>query len=284
MADRNQLEAAILNLVINARDAITGSGDIGVVFTNRTLTEAEALCYGPEAIAPGDYVGIAVTDTGAGMPDNVARQALEPFFTTKAAGAGTGLGLSQTYGFATQSGGTIRITSVQGQGTTVEILLPRAASPVPQQALPQPAAGYQSQGGVIVLAEDDALLRHTVSEVLRSQGYIVETACDGVSALALLNTLPAVDLLLTDVMMPGGMNGVELALSAREVAPELTIMFATGFSDQRLLELWPEALDVINKPFAVDLLISRIESAMTKPKTAAARADYAARVPPDPVG
>ena len=258
MADRNQVEAAVLNLVINARDAIKDQGAIRIGFANREIGAEEAASLRPDPITPGDYVGIVVTDNGAGMSEDVLDRALEPFFTTKAAGAGTGLGLSQTYGFASQSGGTLRIESTPGIGTSVEILLPRASTGAMAAPVPPSIAAPSGDGQIVVLAEDDALLRQTVGDVLRGQGYIVETACDGPAALVLLNTLPHVDLLLTDVMMPGGMNGVDLAKAARLGAPGLRIMFATGFSDQKILAQWPEELDVVNKPFTLDVLIKRV--------------------------
>jgi PAS domain S-box-containing protein len=267
MADRNQLEAAVLNLVINARDAIHGDGEIAITFANRTITAAQAATIGPEPVQQGDYVGITVTDTGAGMPPEVQARALEPFFTTKPSGAGTGLGLSQTYGFATQSGGTIRIRSAPGLGTAVEILLPRATVDAVPHVAASPLVPAEGKGEIILVAEDDALLRHTVSEVLRGQGYTVETAGNGQAALALLRSLNHVDLLLTDIMMPG-MNGVELATAARALMPRLRIMFATGFSDQRVLAQWPETLDVVNKPFALDHLIGRVNACLRTPHAA----------------
>jgi PAS domain S-box-containing protein len=265
MADRNQLEAAVLNLVINARDAIQGDGAIHIGFHNRSLGAAEAASLSPDPIAVGDYVAITVSDTGTGMTEDVMARALEPFFTTKPSGSGTGLGLSQTYGFATQSGGTIKLHSALGTGTTVEILLPRALGDAAPEPAPRTGEILPVRGGTIIVAEDDALLRHTVSEVLRAQGYVVEVAADGPAALALLRARPDTELLLTDVMMPGGMNGVDLAKAARRASPKLKIIFATGYSDQRVLAEWPEALDVVNKPFALDVLIGRISARLAEP-------------------
>jgi PAS domain S-box-containing protein len=258
LADRNQVEAAVLNLVINARDAITGEGEIRIGFVNRQIGAEEAAGLRPDPIAPGDYVAITVSDTGAGMSEDVLDRAMEPFFTTKAAGTGTGLGLSQTCGFATQSGGTLRIRSAPGEGTQVDLLLPRALSEAVMPETPPVAPAPTDRHETIVLAEDDALLRQTVGDVLRAQGYRVETAQDGPAALALLRDLPHIDLLLTDVMMPGGMNGVELARAARLELPGLRVMFATGFSDQKILAQWPHTLDVINKPFSLNTLIRRV--------------------------
>ena len=259
LADRSQLEAAVLNLVINARDAIAGEGSIEIGFANRALTPAEGAALRPDPVAAGDYVGIMVRDTGSGMTPDVLARAFEPFFTTKTAGSGTGLGLSQSYGFAVQSGGTLRIDTAPGCGTTVEILLPRDVGPAPLLTPVRTVAHAAAVGGAtIVVAEDDALLRHTISTILRDHGYTVAAAADGPAALALLHKLPAADLLLTDVMMPGGMNGVQLAALARADNPDLLIMFATGFSEQHTLSQWPEKLDVMNKPFSLDDLLGRI--------------------------
>jgi PAS domain S-box-containing protein len=265
-ADRNQLESALLNLVINARDAISGDGEIRLFFTNRGVSPADPLAAGPDGIAAGDYVGITVSDTGRGMAPEVLARALEPFFTTKPVGSGTGLGLSQTYGFATQSGGTITLRSTPGQGTQATIWLPRsheAAHPALTTSAPLARHG---EGRVILLAEDDAPLCKVVKELLLAQGYTVKDAADGPSALALLHGLPQVDLLLTDVRMPGGMTGVDLACAARAARRDLPIMFTTGFSEQSILARWPERLDVVNKPFELDVLLARIEAALKLPR------------------
>jgi PAS domain S-box-containing protein len=264
-ADHNQLESAILNLVINARDAISGDGEIAIFFTNRSVAADDKLAAGPEGIEPGDYVGITVSDTGSGMAPEVLARAFEPFFTTKPLGTGTGLGLSQTYGFATQSGGTITLRSTPGQGTQVTIWLPRSRLAAPQAASRPAITAQQGEGRVILLAEDDVLLCQTVTELLRAQGYTVEAAPDGPSALALLHALARVDLLLTDVLMPGGMTGVDLACAARAARRDLPIMFTTGFSEQGILARWPEVLDVVNKPFELDVLLGRIETALKLP-------------------
>ena len=282
LADRAQLEVAVLNLVINARDAIaasgpggaaSASGDITITFANHAIGADQAQAMHPDPIVPGDYVGVTISDTGTGMPAEVLSRALEPFFTTKPAGAGTGLGLSQTYGFAIQSGGTLRMRSTVGAGTQMEILLPRAASSAAPVIEPPLRQAPSARGEVIVVAEDDALLRHTVGEALRMQGYVVETAANGHAALGLLRTLPRVDLLLTDIMMPGGMNGIELARAARGLSAGLRIMFASGFSDKDMLAQWPETLDVVNKPFSLDELCGRVGARLREGGTVTAAAD-----------
>jgi PAS domain S-box-containing protein len=262
MADRNQLEAVLLNLVINARDAIAGDGEVTIATANRALSQTDLDSLG-EGLAAGDYVAISVKDTGAGMDDEVLARAMEPFFTTKPPGAGTGLGLSQSYGFATQSGGTLTIESAPGTGTCVTILLPRAMPAAPaawaDAARPEPIRG---EGECILVVEDDPLVRRTVTEALTEHGYRViahETAAEGLDALA---SVPDVALLFTDVRMPGSMNGVDLALAARRQRPDLRVLFATGFSDRGTLEQWPDRLDLLAKPYALDELCARVAAGL----------------------
>jgi PAS domain S-box-containing protein len=266
LADRNQLEVALINLVLNARDAIESSGTIAVSFANRTLQAGDIETTGPEPLAPGDYVSIAVADTGKGMTPQVLARAFEPFFTTKPAGAGTGLGLSQTFGFVTQSGGTVLMSSKPGAGTKVEILLPRSGSPALRSGPPQTRAdpALAGQGETILFVEDDALLRETVAEALEHQGYTVISTANGAAALLALEQGGKIDLLFTDVMMPGDLNGVGLARAARAQRPDLKIMFASGYSDRQVLAAWPETLDLIPKPYSLDTLAARIAACLAK--------------------
>jgi len=266
LADRNQLEVALINLVLNARDAIESSGTIAVSFANRTLQAGDIETTGPEPLAPGDYVSIAVADTGQGMTPQVLARAFEPFFTTKPAGAGTGLGLSQTFGFVTQSGGTVLMSSKPGAGTKVEILLPRSGSPALRSGPPQTRAdpALAGQGETILFVEDDALLRETVAEALEHQGYTVISTANGAAALHALEQGGKIDLLFTDVMMPGDLNGVGLARAARAQRPDLKIMFASGYSDRQVLAAWPETLDLIPKPYSLDTLAARIAACLAK--------------------
>jgi PAS domain S-box-containing protein len=260
MADRGQLEIAVINLVLNARDAIEGDGSITVTLANRSLGDDDIGKMTPEPVAAGDYVSITVTDTGRGMTRDVLERAFEPFFTTKAAGAGTGLGLSQTYGFASQSGGTVTIGSTPGIGTSVEILLPRAslaAAPPPPASPRLPAVGA-GRGETILFVEDHTLLRETITEALQHQGYTVITAADAAGALNVLHEGARVDLLFTDIVMPGEMNGVQLAMAARAQRAELKIMFASGYSDRSVLEPWTEKLDLVAKPYTLEQLAERI--------------------------
>jgi PAS domain S-box-containing protein len=272
LADRNQLEVALLNLVINARDAIadtsTAPGRIALRFANYNFCQADVEALGQEQMPPGDYVGIAVLDSGHGMTAEVAARAFEPFFTTKPTGAGTGLGLSQTYGFATQSGGTVRIDSTQGVGTTVELLLPRARAAAHGKNVPEAASRTNGRGETVLLVEDDTLLRNTVAEGLRQRGYKVIEAQDGSAALATLNRGATVDFLFTDIMMPGDLNGVAVARAARTLRANLKIMFATGYSDREVLAEWPEALDLVQKPYSLDTLVTRISTRLHEAEVA----------------
>jgi PAS domain S-box-containing protein len=259
LADRGQLEISLFNLVINARDAIDGDGKITVTMSNRSLTPQDIENMTPEPVAAGDYVSITVTDTGRGMSREVLDRAFEPFFTTKPLGAGTGLGLSQTYGFASQSGGIVTIGSTPGVGTSVEILLPRASlEAIPAAPPAKPAASRAGQGESILFVEDDALLRETIAEALQQQGYTVIKASDARAALEVLRTGPGVDLLFTDIVMPGELNGVGLAQAARGLLPELKIMFASGYSDRTALDSWTETLDLVAKPYSLETLAARI--------------------------
>jgi len=272
MADRNQLEVALLNLVINARDAVQGArlgaGSIMLRCANYTFGQADIDALGQDQMRPGDYAGIAVIDSGQGMTPDVLSRAFEPFFTTKPVGAGTGLGLSQTYGFVTQSGGAIRIDSTPGLGTTVELLLPRAPALQPLR-LPAPETPRtEGRGETVLLVEDDPLLRSTVAEGLRGRGYKVIEAPDGRTALAALNRGTSVDFLFTDVMMPGGLNGVAVARAARGLRADLKIMFATGYSDRQVLAEWPEQLDLVQKPYSLETLASRIATRLQQAATA----------------
>lgn len=228
MIDAHQLENAVLNLCVNARDAMSGGGRLTIETANVRLGPDYA---GEQAeLAPGDYVLVAVSDTGGGMSAEVAAKAFDPFFTTKEAGKGTGLGLSMVYGFIKQSGGHVKIYSEVGAGTTVKLYLPRATSepsvPVPGLDEAQPATGSET----ILVVEDDGLVRHHVTDLLAGLGYRVLTADSGETALEVLRGGEEVDLMFTDVVMPGGMNGRELAERARALRPDLPILFTSGYA------------------------------------------------------
>ncbi len=257
LADRNQVEAALLNLVINARDAISADGRVTIEIGNRRCDQESS---GPDVLLPGDYGVLAVIDDGDGMTADVRARAFEPFFTTKPPGTGTGLGLSQIYGFVTQSGGCVRIETAPGCGTRIEMLLPRsqAAAPPASPAPGMPAfAAVRGEGQCILLVEDDDLLRATMADALRERGFAVAEAADAEQALHVLNT-EDVALMFTDVMMPGAMSGVDLALVARERRHDLPVLFATGFADAAILDAWTDQADVMPKPYTQDLLAARI--------------------------
>jgi signal transduction histidine kinase/ActR/RegA family two-component response regulator len=260
LADRNQLEAALLNLVINARDAVRGGGNVRIEICNISVGgAAEGI---EDGLPPGDYVAVCVCDDGVGMTEEVRARAFEPFFTTKGPGAGTGLGLSQTYGFVTQSGGTIRIDSATGRGTRIEMLLPRAEGP--DAAADAANNAGQARGGKgehILLVEDDALVRQTMAEALRGRGYMVTEASDAAEAIHLLDGAAPpspFSLLFTDVVMPGGLTGVDLALRARRSHATLPVLFATGYSSAAVLDAWPEPVDVLPKPYSPEQVAARI--------------------------
>jgi signal transduction histidine kinase len=265
LADRNQLEMALLNLVINARDAIGGDeGAVVIAFDNILLDGTEPEAFAADPVRRGEFVEISVEDTGCGMTSEVLSRACEPFFTTKPEGAGTGLGLSQAYGFAMQSGGTLRIDSRPDAGTRVAILLPRAVADAAAPTLAD-FAPVEGRGETILLAEDDRAARDTIAATLRSLGYAVIEAANGEAALNALETTPDIELLLTDVVMPGAMDGMALALAARAQAPELKVMFISGYSDSTVLARWPEKLDLLQKPFNRDELGRRV-GARLQPK------------------
>jgi two-component system NtrC family sensor kinase len=262
-ADAAELESAILNLAINGRDAMSGGGKLTIETGNAFLDEH--YCETVEGLKPGQYVMLAVTDTGSGMTKEVMGRAFDPFFTSKPAGSGTGLGLSQVYGFVKQSGGHVRIYSEIGEGTTVKVYLPRSLAkavrietgPTPDQ----PAMGNQE---TILVVEDDPEVRSYVAETLASLNYKVRQAPDGEAALAVLKEAPWIDLLLTDVVMPG-MNGRALADLAVKERPTLKVLFMTGYSRNAIVHqgrLDP-GVSLIQKPFSQTVLAMRIRKMLT---------------------
>jgi len=229
LIDPAQLESALLNLAVNARDAMPKGGTLTIETDNTHLDQQYA--DRNAEVTPGDYVAIAVSDTGTGMSPEVAAQAFEPFFTTKKVGRGTGLGLSMTHGFVKQSGGHIKIYSEEGHGTTIRMFLPRCEA---ELAMAAPAAladrEHQARGRIILVVEDQAEVRSMVLKQLAELGYTTVEATDGPSALAIIATDQPMDLLFTDIVMPGGMTGPELSEQARKFRPELKTLFTTGFA------------------------------------------------------
>jgi signal transduction histidine kinase/CheY-like chemotaxis protein len=268
LVDPNQLENALLNLCINARDAMPDGGRITIETANKWLDEAASR---ERDLDPGQYVSICVTDTGTGMTPEVISRAFDPFFTTKPMGEGTGLGLSMIYGFARQSGGHVRIYSELGMGTTMCIYLPRLFSSEGSDeglANAAPVRGLREVGdqriGVVLVVDDEPTVRMLVAEVAEEMGYTVLEAFDGPSAMRLLQGDAAIDLLITDVGLPGGMNGRQVADAALSLKPDLNILFITGYAENAVIgngQLAPN-MALLTKPFAMDALAQRIREIM----------------------
>jgi CheY-like chemotaxis protein len=258
ICDANQLENAILNLCINAKDAMPDGGRLTIETANMWVDDRIAR---ERDMRPGQYVQVSVTDTGTGMPPDVVARAFDPFFTTKPTGQGTGLGLSMTYGFVRQSEGQVRIYTELGKGTTVALYLPRhwlsPKSAEEEQAQDLQAAG---RGGTVLVVDDEPVIRMLVSEVLAEVGYRTIEAADGSSGLKALRSGEKINLLITDVGLPGGMNGRQLADAAREVDPKLKVLFITGYAENAAIgngHLAP-GMHVLTKPFAMDKLAVKI--------------------------
>jgi PAS domain S-box-containing protein len=261
LVDPTQIELIILNLAINARDAMEVGGGLTVKTANVTL---DAPPRRPEEPGPGDYVTLTVSDSGTGMTDEVLARAVEPFFTTKEVGKGSGLGLAQVYGFAKQSGGGIRIDTRLGEGTSVSVYLPRAreaaAADRGPAAEPPDAAGT---GGRILLVDDDSAVREVAAATLMEMGYSVVEAGSGGAALEALEDGQAVDLLLIDYAMPG-MNGGEVARAARARHPSLSVLFITGYADLQALGGIGEDR-IVQKPFSSGELSRKVQQAIGRP-------------------
>jgi PAS domain S-box-containing protein len=263
LADKGQLENALLNLTVNARDAMPAGGKLTIETGNLHLDEDYA-AHNPEVV-PGDYVMLAVTDTGKGMPADVLERAFEPFFTTKEVGKGSGLGLSMIYGFTKQSGGHVKIYSEVGHGTTVRLYLPRQSA---AGATATPAMAVQHDhprgGEMILVVEDNADVRAFVVRHLHELGYRVTEAKDGPSALSILSQPTPIDLLLTDVIMPGGMTGRQLSDEARHRRPGLKTLFISGYTEDSIVhqgKLDP-GVNFLSKPFRRRDLALKVREAL----------------------
>ena len=247
--DPGQLASALLNLVLNARDAMPQGGKLVVEVRNSSLDESDVDVNGEAR--PGDYVMVAVTDTGSGMIAEVASRAFEPFFTTKEVGKGTGLGLSMVYGFAKQSGGLMQIHSEPGHGTAVKLFFPRITAPHRADAPRVDQIAAPAGAETILVVEDNDLVRTYVEKELKELGYRIIAARNGPEALAILRQPREIDLLFTDIVMPGGMFGPELAKQASRLRPELKVLFTSGYTEQPVQPL--EGLDgearILNKPY-----------------------------------
>jgi PAS domain S-box-containing protein len=259
LIDSSQLESALLNLCINARDAMPEGGRITIETANKWLDERAAK---ERDLPPGQYLSLCVTDTGTGMTPDVIARAFDPFFTTKPIGQGTGLGLSMVYGFVRQSGGQVRIYSEVGHGTTMCLYLPRHyGSSAESVVADAPATSARAQTGKTVLVVDDEpSVRMLVTEVLEELGYVSIEASDGPAGLRMLQSDMRVDLLVTDVGLPGGINGRQLADAARTTRPDLKVLFITGYAENAIIgngQLAPN-MGVLTKPFVMETLARRI--------------------------
>lgn len=257
-ADANQVEAALLNLAINARDAMPDGGRLTVQGANTHLDEAAVASEA--GMQPGNYVMLEVADTGTGMPPEVRARAFEPFFTTKPIGQGTGLGLSQIYGFARQSGGCVRIASTVGRGTSVTLYLPRyqgaETASSPEKAPDRPPLPVT---GTVLVVEDEAIVRMLLVEALREQGSTVLEAEDGNAALTILASPTGIDLLVTDVGLPG-ISGQQIAETARSMRPHLKVLFLTGYAGNADTdkEVLGPCTRLLGKPIAIDQFLAQV--------------------------
>jgi len=266
LIDPNQLENALLNLCINARDAMPEGGRLTIETGNKWL---DAHAAPDRDLPPGQYVTLCVSDTGTGMPPEVIRRAFDPFFTTKPIGMGTGLGLSMVYGFVRQSGGQARIYSESGQGTMVCLYLPRqfGGAETVKEAADLMGAPRTEQGETVLVVDDEPTVRMLVSDALRDLGYIAIEVADGAAGLRVLQSDARIDLLVTDVGLPGGMNGRQVADAARALRPGLKVLFITGYAENAVLShghLDP-GMHVVTKPFAMDALATRVKELITAP-------------------
>ncbi|MFW5832536.1 MAG: PAS domain-containing protein [Pseudomonadota bacterium] len=265
LVDPSKLQAALLNLVVNARQAIPGNGTVRIETADVTLDEAAAEATGEE-VAPGAYVVVTVSDDGVGMSPEVAAQAFDPFFTTKATGSGTGLGLSSVYGFAKQSGGHARLVSRPGEGTSVRLYLPRAQHRAGDGPAASRSGAVTGGGEHVLVVEDDAALRAHVVAQLRRSGYRVSEAGDAAEALACLDVRPDVDLLFTDVVMPGRMDGRDLAEAAKARRPGLPVLFTSGYPRDAIVHdgRLDEGVELLSKPYRFDDLAQRVATVLAK--------------------
>ena len=256
--DPGQMEQVLVNMAINARDAMPGGGALSIDTRNRVVDEREAA--GLPGLAPGDFVVLSLSDSGSGMSADVVERIFEPFFTTKPMGSGTGLGLAICYGVIKEAGGFIAVESVVGEGTTFRVLLPRVDEEVsgPRAAPPTPV---QKGAGSILLVEDEEAVRFLIARALRSYGYDVIAAGSGAEALAAVQSSDNhIDLLVCDVVMPG-MNGRDVAAEVRALLPELPVLFITGYTELRDSDA--ETLDpgknLLMKPFTPAQLVRRVQ-------------------------
>ena len=268
LVDPNQLENAVLNLCINARDAMPDGGRITVETANKWLDERAAR---ERDLAPGQYISICVTDSGTGMTPDVIARAFDPFFTTKPLGEGTGLGLSMVYGFVRQSGGQVRIYSEVGQGTTMCLYLPRHHdAPENESAeLETSGRGTTGTGEIVLVIDDEPTVRMLITEVLEQVGCAALECGDGPTGLKILESSARIDLLITDVGLPGGLNGRQVADAARRLRPDLQVLFITGYAENAAIgdRRLDAGMQVLTKPFTMDALAQRVRTMILANRT-----------------
>jgi CheY-like chemotaxis protein len=267
--DHVQMENALLNLAINARDAMPEGGKLTIETANARLDDEYAA--GQLELAPGQYVMLAVTDTGSGMPPEAAAKAFEPFFTTKEVGKGSGLGLSMVYGFAKQSGGHAKIYSEVGEGTTVKLYLPRSMQATEAAGFERLADGdpIQPHEATIMVVEDDVDVRALTVTMLKSMGYTVLEAEKGDEAVDIIRDAGPVDLLLTDVVLPGALNGRNLADKVTEMFPEIRVLYMSGYTENSIIhqDRLDEGITLLQKPFRRADLAQKVKAALSTAKT-----------------
>ena len=258
--DPAQLESALLNLAINARDAVPEGGRIIIETANKWLDERTAKQH---EVAAGQYISVCVTDTGVGMAPEVISRAFDPFFTTKPLGQGTGLGLSMVHGFVRQSGGQVRVYSELGRGTTMCLYLPRSFGALEDIGLTEdPAATDTGEGENVLVIDDEPILRMLIIEVVNEAGYTALEAEDGPSGLKILQSGEKIDLMITDVGLPGGLNGRQIADAARVTRPDLKVIFVTGYAENAVVGngILAPGMAILTKPFVMDELARKIQS------------------------
>ena len=263
MADPAQLESAVLNLALNARDAMPGGGRLTIELGNKVLDEEYARNHAE--VMPGEYAMVAVSDTGHGMTPEVVKRVFEPFFTTKPDGKGTGLGLAMVFGFVKQSGGHVKIYSEPGEGTTVKIYLPRSvgvAATVQRTGAP---VELPRGTGTVLVVEDEATVREIACAILADLGYRVLEAADGEEALRVFGAnMASIDLLLTDVVLPGRVRGRELSERVRALRPEVKVLFMSGYTENSIVHhgRLDDGVQLIGKPFKCEQLARKVAEAL----------------------
>ena len=262
MIDPHQFENALVNLAVNARDAMPRGGTLVIETANATLDETYAESH--EEVTPGEYVKVAVSDAGIGMPRDVLERAFEPFFTTKKIGEGSGLGLSMVYGFAKQSTGHITIYSEVGHGTTVKLYLPRSREAAAETGAEDKTPEFAPGSERILVVEDDPDVRAVPVAILRKHGYEVAEAADGRQAIGHLKAGRPFDLLFTDVVLPGGMNGVEIAKEAQRLQPDIKVIYTTGYAENSAVHngILTPGTTLITKPYSRAELLGMVRAAL----------------------